>query len=315
MEVSDAGENPPDELFLTSIAEFRELIFDCFEIAGVRTIAEVGAWQGAFTEHLAAWAKEHQARVYSVEPNPTGRLTAICESSPQVDLIVARSPDAFAEFEVCDAYILDTDHNYYTVNRELTALDKLARSSGKQFVILLQDIGWPFGRRDSYGDASLIPSEALRPHSFGKGVVLDSTELVDTGFRGNWAWADQQGGASNGTMTALEDFLRDRPHLQHHIVPCIFYLAIIYPRSLPAATALGTYLRAYDNNALLARLEHNRLALYLRVLDLQQRFESTQHGEEEQAARLLEQQSSPGRRLIRRLLPKTLRHQLRRLIG
>ena len=313
--MSDPGENTPDKLFLTSIAEFRELIFDCFEIAGIRKIAEVGAWQGDFTEHLAAWAAEHQARVYSVEPNPTERLTAICEGSPNVDLIVARSPDAFAEFEVCDAYILDTDHNYYTVYRELIALDELARSSGKQFIILLQDIGWPFGRRDSYGDTSLIPREALRPHTFGKGVVLDRPELVDAGFRGNWAWADQYGGAANGTMTALEDFLRGRPDLLCQIIPSVFCLAAIYPRSLPNADALQDYLRVYDNNALLARLEQNRLTLYLRVLELQQRLESAQHGAEEQAARLLEDQSSPGRRLVRRLLPKTLRRQLRRLIG
>lgn len=309
--MSDPDENTPDELFLTSIAEFRELIFDCFEIAGVRTIAEVGAWQGAFTEHLAGWAEERQARVYSVEPNPTERLTAICEGSRNVDLVVARSPDAFAEFEVCDAYILDTDHNYYTVHRELMALDELARSSGKQFIVLLQDIGWPFGRRDSYGDTSLIPEEALRPHTFGKGVVLDTPELVDAGFRGNWAWADQYGGAANGTMTALDDFLRDRPDLQHHIVPCVFNLAVIYPRSLPVASALGDYLRAYDNNALLARMEENRLALYLRVLELHQKLDLAQPD----AERLLEEQSSPGRRLIRRLLPKTLRRQLRRFIG
>ncbi len=296
-----------DSLLLASIAEFRELIFKCFAIAGVRTVAEVGAWQGAFTKHLASWAEANQGMIYCVEPHPVAPLPEICESSSNVQLVQGRSPNVLQSFEACDVYILDSDHNYYTVYSDLAALEELSKRSNKEFIIFLQDIGWPFGRRDGYGDPSLIPPEAIHPYTYGKAVIPDSPDLVDVGFSGGdeWAWATEEGGLRNGTMTALEDFLHERTDIVCHIVPCVFHLAVIYPRSLPNASKLTEYLAEYDNNPILARLERNRLAWFVRTLQLEKELEEVQRHAE----------PVPIRRLARRYLPQGVRKQLRRLIG
>jgi hypothetical protein len=81
--------------------------------------------------------------------------------------------------------------------------------------------------------------------------------------------AEREGGPRNGVLTAVEDFLEETPGLVHRIVPCVFGLGFLYASAAPWAAALDAYLAPYDRSPLLARLEANRIAMYLQILRLQ----------------------------------------------
>ncbi len=257
-------------LLIHSLAEFRELIFACLDKVGPDSIVEVGAEDGTFTKELLEWARDHGARVTAVEPMPTAIVIELAETWPELHLVEERSPAALEHLEAADVYLIDGDHNYATLLGELRAIyDQDAKQSS---LVFLHDVGWPSGRRDMYYDPASLPSEAVHPHTYAKGVVPASDEVVEGGFRGGgqFAWARREGGQENGVLTAVEDFLRDRVDQYCFVtVPCVFGLGVLFPRSAPWAETLNTILSPYDGNAILARLEQNRLSLYLAVLRLQ----------------------------------------------
>ncbi|MGF7233932.1 MAG: hypothetical protein ACQSGP_03080 [Frankia sp.] len=102
------------------------------------------------------------------------------------------------------------------------------------------------------------------------------TGVVDGGFRGAgaFAWATSEGGPRNGVRTAIEDFLADRPELSLHVVPAIFGLGVIIDGRAPWAATVRELIAPWVGNAVLGRLERNRIALYLRVLELQDEITS-----------------------------------------
>jgi hypothetical protein len=131
----------------------------------------------------------------------------------------------------------------------------------------LHDVGWPSGRRDYYYAPATLPASALHAYRTGGSVMPGLTQLVAGGFRVDYAVAEREGGANNGVLTAVEDFRTAHPELVYAEIPCIFGLGIL--ADAHAAARLAAPLAAFVDNPLLARLEHNRLALYLRVLQLQ----------------------------------------------
>lgn len=105
-----------------------------------------------------------------------------------------------------DCILIDGDHNWYTVYNELRVISErnLLRSGG---VIFFHDVQWPWGRRDMYYQPDLIPPEYR--HSWKQlGVVRGKSELA--GIEDDFAIykkATFEGGARNGVLTAIEDFL------------------------------------------------------------------------------------------------------------
>jgi len=260
---------PP--LLLHSLAEFEDIIFPTLELAGARSLVEVGSEEGTFTRVLAAWAERHDGKVFCVEPEPTAPLLELCAMSPIVQLVKDLSLGALETIDPADAYFLDGDHNHYTVSHELETIDRRAREAGRSWVAILHDVGWPSGRRDMYYAPDTLPAEAVHSHTWDEGVLVGEDQPVEGGFRGegSFAWARHEGGPANGVLTAVEDFLAERDDLVYVHVPCVFGLGIIYPATADYAPELSEFLRWYDRNALLDRLEQNRVALYLRVIELQ----------------------------------------------
>jgi len=258
-------------LLLHSLSEFRELIFACLEAAGVSAVAEVGSEDGTFSRELATWAGGRGGRVFCIDPDPAPGLVALAESSPDVRLVQQLSVDALTSIEPCDAYLIDGDHNYYTVARELELIETRQSSAGKDLLVILHDMGWPAGRRDMYYAPDSIPADALHPHTFDKGVRPGIQGVAAGGFRseGHFAWARQEGGPANGVRTAVEDFLATRPNLALAVVPAVFGLGILYAASSPYADRLAAIVSTYTENPMLERLEANRIRVYLRVIELQ----------------------------------------------
>ncbi|HEX2043016.1 MAG TPA: class I SAM-dependent methyltransferase [Acidimicrobiales bacterium] len=256
-------------LLLYSLAEFRELILQCLDIVGARSVVEIGGEGGTFTSELLSWAEGRDATVRCIDPVPSDALVQMIEASPAGELLRARSADVLEELETADVYLVDGDHNYHTLSVELQAID--ARRGDRHPLLFLHDVGWPAGRRDMYYDPQSLPPEAVHPYQYERGVTVGCPGLVEHGFSGDgeFAWAREEGGPANGVLTAVEDFLADRTDLRFQTVPCIFGLGVLYAEAAPYADEVAAALAPYADNPLLARMEENRLALYLRVLEQQ----------------------------------------------
>jgi hypothetical protein len=263
-----AGAQP---FLLHSLVEFDELIEACLDLAGARSVLEIGSESGASTKRLVAGASGRGGELWCVEPAPTRELEELDRAEPAFHLVVGPSPGALRGIEVCDAYIIDGDHNYWTVSRELEHLGGQA-ADGAHPLVILHDVAWPAGRRDQYYSPAALPADALHPHSWDLGVVPGSETAVRGGFRGqgSFAFALHEGGARNGVRTAVEDYLEGRDELRFIVVPAIFGLGVVYSSEAPYAQALEAELGPLDGNPLIERLEGNRLELYLAVLRARQ---------------------------------------------
>lgn len=192
---------------------------------------EVGSLAGEHTRLLLDWCETHDARLHSVDPAPafeSDDLTA--EYSDLVTLHRAASLDVLGTIERPDVALIDGDHNWYTVFHEL----ELLNGFGSRFpLVLLHDVGWPWGRRDAYYDPERIPPEFRHPVSHG-GLVPGASEADPTGgFVTGMLHAVHEGGPRNGVLTAVEDFMAgaDRD-LELVTVPGLFGYGALFPRSL-----------------------------------------------------------------------------------
>ena len=65
-----------------------------------------------------------------------------------------------------DAALIDGDHNWYTVYHELQLLADVAPTPARPLpVLILHDVGWPYGRRDLYYAPEQIPEEFRQPYA------------------------------------------------------------------------------------------------------------------------------------------------------
>jgi predicted O-methyltransferase YrrM len=271
-----------EQLLLYSLAEFEIIIFECLKIIQAKKVVEVGCEAGHFTARLIEWVRQVEGALYCIDPKPSEAVLSQCSHSRQTHLIVNNSLAALPQIEPCDCYLIDGDHNYYTVSHELELIWYQFQHLENKPLIFLHDIGWPCAYRDVYYSPEQIPTEARQPFTYEQGVTLTSQELINGGFRGEgaFAWAVHQGGQRNGVMAAVKDFLKQHDCFNFVEIPCVFGLGILYPTASPYAKELQSFLHFYDRNTLLEKLEKNRLHLYLKVLELQDQlrsFQSTNH--------------------------------------
>jgi len=263
-----------DNLYLYSMANFREIILPVLELAQARKIVEVGSEYGTFTQELCAHAQRTGGQFICVEPYPqesARRFAARHEGQAYFEFIQKISLEALPELRDVDAYIIDGDHNYYTVLRELELI--AANRQGRPWLVFQHDVCWPCGRRDMYYRPDLIPAEYLHPHTCQHAIAPGNPGVEPGGgFRGDGtlAFACHEGGPRNGVTTAIEDFVAHHSELQFDIVPAVFGLGIIYSKTAPWAAALATHFRPFVNNPMLQRMEENRVRLYVKVQELQE---------------------------------------------
>jgi hypothetical protein len=266
----DGGDGGGDHyrapLLLHSLAEFREIIFRCLDLAEITSVAEVGAEDGHFSSELLSWSDGRDVRVVAIDPAPSAPLIELASANPRLELVAATSLTALETIEPVDAYLIDGDHNYYTVSNELRLIEE--RTEGEFPVVFMHDVAWPCGRRDQYYAPDQIPEESRHEYTYERGVIPSNTGVVPGGFRGQgeFAVALVEGGPRNGVQTAIDDFLARRADLDYGRVPCVFGLGVLYPRKASYAVAVTDIVRSYEAEPLLDRLERNRLALYLALL-------------------------------------------------
>lgn len=263
-------------LLIHSMAEFEQLIRGVLERAGAATLAEIGAEFGGTTAILADHAERAGGHLTSIDPAPKAEFLAWLTRNPHVTHVAKPSLDAIGEQHGIDAWIVDGDHNYYTVRHELETIHRRGQDDGKPLLALLHDIGWPCARRDFYYAPDRIPPEWRHPHDWEGGVVPGRSALLPGGgFRGGgqFAWAAHEGGPANGVLTAIEDFISaaeaGSAKLAFARVPAVFGLGILFDMTASWAASVAEFVVPFHDNPLLASLEQNRLANYVRVIELQ----------------------------------------------
>lgn len=265
-------------LLIHSMSEFSDIIVDALDLAGAKEIVEIGAEFGGMSSVLADFAAAHRGRLTSVDPCPKDEFIAWAAEHPDMRHIAKTSFDAFDELEQVDAWVIDGDHNWYTVYNELKRVDGICRRDGKPLLAFLHDVAWPWARRDLYYAPDRIPEVFRHAYSYEGGVTLDYPGVIQNqGFRGHgqYACAAHEGGPRNGVLTAVEDFIDEVRGEGRGIafarVPAVFGLGILFSTDADWAPALSELVIPFHENQLIQRLEENRLRNYLKVIDWQDR--------------------------------------------
>jgi Methyltransferase domain len=240
-----------------SLGNLGELLFACLDAAAPRSLVEVGAYAGDVTRMLVQWAADAPTQtLVSIDPDPQPALVALATEHPELELVRQTSIDALPDLPRADAYIIDGDHNYYTVSEELRLIDQAA--AGRLPLLLCHDVCWPHARRDAYYTPEAIPPDQRRPTAHGAYLFPGVPGVNDGGLIYKWA-AEQEGGPRNGVLTAIEDFADGRDEIRFAIVPAFFGLGVLWSRDAGYAEALEAIIGPWDRNPVLERLEANRV--------------------------------------------------------
>jgi GT2 family glycosyltransferase len=245
------------------------LILPLLDALRPRTIVEVGVELGTVTVPLLRWAREHGAVVHAIDPDPNLSVEGLlAEHGERLRFHRARSLDVLAEIADVDLALIDGDHNWYTVLHELRALQARAREEDREPpVILLHDVGWPYGRRDLYYAPDSIPEADRQPHARG-GLQPGRAEL-GPGLNDHLENALLEGTPANGVLSAVEDFLAESPlRWRMWSIPGLCGMAILASeatvrrcaplRELLDAIDTQAFMRAHCEEIEAARIEADR---------------------------------------------------------
>lgn len=257
-----------------SMSAFADIMLPGLKLAGASRICEIGVEFGGMSQMLADHAEAAGGELISIDPSPKSEFVAWAHANPVVRHVPQSSHEALGALVDVDAWVIDGDHNWYTVFYELTAIDTLCRRDDKPLLAFMHDVCWPAGRRDQYYAPERIPAEFRQPYDYESGIRPGVSESAyRSGFKGegHFAFARHEGGPRNGVKTAIEDYLAAAAEQGHDIVyaevPAVFGLGVLFDSDAPWADELAGLLLPYHNNSLLQQMEENRLATFLTVLD------------------------------------------------
>jgi Methyltransferase domain len=237
-----------------------------------KVIVEIGSDQGCNTSNLLEYCRHTGGTLHVVDPAPKYDVSEL-RSEHADHLVFHEVPSlrALPSIENCDVVLIDGDHNWYTVLNELKTIERLCEEGGQRFpLVLLHDIGWPYGRRDLYYDPDSVPEEHRKPYA-RKGMLPGVRELVDEGGMNrhlNNALREHE--PKEGVLTAVEDFLgASRYELDLLELPGIHGLGILTPAWLKRQNPnLARLLDELDFSPFVARyvqgIERARLELQIR---------------------------------------------------
>ncbi|MEQ1785434.1 MAG: CmcI family methyltransferase [Acidimicrobiales bacterium] len=197
--------------------------------ARARRVVEIGALRGETTTLMLDFLGP-EAVLHVIDPAPNFDPTAHEQNfEGRYRFHRDLSHNVLPHLEAMDAALIDGDHNWYTVYHELKMLAEVSRAAGEPLpLLILHDVGWPYGRRDLYYSPDQIPDEFRQPWA-RMGMRPGIRELLPkSGVNPTMCNAELEGGPRNGVMTALEDFIaeHDRP-TRLVVVPIYFGLAIV----------------------------------------------------------------------------------------
>jgi hypothetical protein len=173
-------------------------------------IVEIGAGSGTVTDRLLDLDAIEGSIVHSIDPAPAFDVDARSDRfGKRFRFHEAESLAALPEIEGIDLVLVDGDPNWYTVFHELKALERRSLEDGRPFpLVMLHNVRWPHGRRDTYYEPERIPDEYLQPFARG-GLMPGRSAPVTDGLAVGLYHATAENGPRNGVRTALDDFLAE----------------------------------------------------------------------------------------------------------
>ncbi|MCB1740859.1 MAG: class I SAM-dependent methyltransferase [Gammaproteobacteria bacterium] len=252
---------------IASTLHFRRIFDALFSAVEPKTICEIGLEGGRTTRHLVELAARSGGRYIGIDPALSPTLRTALSDTPHVTLHASSSLDVLEHIAAPGLTIIDGDHNYHTVSRELELLAAAANhAEHASWAIALHDTSWPCSRRDTYYSPQRVPASMRHESSTRHGFSILDEALTKDGYGANQglAIATRWGGEHNGVLTALEDFLQTRNNLQVLHIQALHGLSIVAPATPSTALAevLGEIrvgLQVFGE--LLAEMEFNRLRL------------------------------------------------------
>ena len=235
-------------------------------------IVEIGSDQGGNTENLLEFCRRTGSTLHVIDPAP-GYDVSEWQREYGEHLVFHKdlSLNALPAIEDFDAVLIDGDHNWYTVFNELKTIERLCDERSREFpLVMLHDIGWPYGRRDLYYDPDTIPEEHRKPHE-KKGMLPGAKELLEEdGLNQHLHNAVLENEPQSGVLTAVEDFLEGTGHrLELLRLPGIHGLGILLPSQLKESNAkLADFLESLRFSRFVSRyiegVERARLEIQIR---------------------------------------------------
>lgn len=227
-------------------------------------VVEIGSDYGPNTRKLLEFCQKTGAKLHVIDPAPKYDVEEWnSQYGDNVDFHLSLSLEALPKIEDFDAVLIDGDHNWYTVFNELKLIEDRCKADARPFpLVMLHDIGWPYGRRDSYYDPDNVPEDHRQPYD-RKGMRPGITEFVEEGgLNRGFPNALHEGGPRNGVLTAVEDFLdQSEQKIELVQVQGIYGLGILVPEHVRAS--IDGLLKALDPSPNIAqhidRIEEARL--------------------------------------------------------
>jgi len=221
-----------------------------FEILQPGVIVEIGSSAGGNTSNILEYCQRSGATLHVIDPAPKYDIpTWQRRHGDNLVFHEDLSLNALPQIEGSDVVLIDGDHNWYTVYNELRVIEARCAELSRPFpLVMLHDVGWPYGRRDMYYNPETIPEEYRKPHA-QKGMHPDSRELLEEGgsnSRLNNALLDNE--PRSGVLTAVEDFMETtEQELELLKIPGINGLGILVPSKLKEHNeALAAFLSTLD---------------------------------------------------------------------
>ncbi len=217
---------------------------------GARSLVEIGAERGRNTRNLLEYCTEHGAKLQVIEPAPKFDLDSWLKvHEGHFTLDRRRSLEALRSLEPFDTILIDGDHNWYTVYHELKLVEQRSRELSQPMpLVLLHDVGWPYGRRDLYYFPEQIPAAHRHPYA-RQGMRPDTPELLEQGgLTAGRCNARQENTPRNGVLTAVEDYLRESEQpLKFLKIPGYAGLGILCPAVLEAQVPeVARFMKTWD---------------------------------------------------------------------
>jgi hypothetical protein len=245
-----------------------------FETVEPKRVLEIGADAGWNTRNILTYCRATGTKADIIDPVPAPSLQAVMADYPEEHTYHRlRSVLAIPALEAPDIALIDGDHNWWTVYRELELLYGLATDrKAAPPVILLHDVAWPYARRDMYYDPEAIQPTERHAHAH-LGMLPGVPELVETGINGVLANATHEGGPRNGVLTALEDFIASTGvDAAFYQLPFFNGLGILIPRERMTSALQALVDSFYTPKSLLeacVQLERNSMHLLAQLTQTQ----------------------------------------------
>lgn len=282
---------------------WRTVVEPVLEATRPAVILEIGASDGRNTAHVLEYCQQHGGICHTVDPLPGFDVFEWQGRYGDVFVFHGRtSLEALPEIPAADVVLIDGDHNWYTVFHELRLVEERARTEKHDFpVVVLHDVGWPYGRRDLYYDPATIPAEHRQP--FRKaGMRPGHAELVaEGGLNPTFHNAVTEGGERNGVLTAVEDFVAqsERP-VELMVVPGIHDLGLLCAKDAARRNSrLRELLERFGSADFLVRqcrlVEKRRVKEVMRATELRRELKRTKKRVEELESRVLPAEEGPPR--------------------